>query len=227
MTEKEKAQLRRKWRGWLKKIGNDLGDLLTSNEVFKELGRIVEDNKNIQSPALLHDLIFTNFAHSVAIGIRRLNDQDKRSISLYRLIMDISEHRDVITRKYYISTYRKWMRQNGIADRDFDLFANKNDEVLSAYKLKRDWRKLKNDSDRIKKFVDKWVAHSDLKQRRYKIPTFKDVDNVLNDIDQLFCKYYLLLKRGGLDTCKPILQFDWRKPLRYAWLPTELKEENQ
>lgn len=56
MTEKQKTQLRRKWKRWLKQIGTDLANLLTSNDVFKEIRRMVAKNKQIQSPALIHAL---------------------------------------------------------------------------------------------------------------------------------------------------------------------------
>lgn len=221
LTQSEKRKLRKKWKRWLKKIKDDLGELLTSMDVYTELRAIVAENKKIQSPALLFTWISRNFADSVAIGIRRFNDHNKRSISLYRLIEDVSEHPDAITRKFYTSPYPKWMQEHGLADRDFNKFANKKDNILNPDKLKRDMRKLEGDTDHIRKFVNKWVAHCDLKQRKYKIPTFKDVDNTLRDIDQIFCKYYMLLTRAGMTTCKPALQFDWTEPLKHVWIPKD------
>jgi hypothetical protein len=113
------------------------------------------------------------------------------------------------------------MRELGLADCDFNKFANKKDNILNPYKLKRDMRKLERDTERIGKYVNKWVAHCDLKQKKHKIPTFKDVDNTLRDIDQILCKYYMLLTRAGMTTCKPVLQFDWTEPLKYAWIPKD------
>jgi len=221
LTSEQCTQIRRKWRRWLKRIGDGLGNLLTSNDVFKELRRIVGLNKQIQSPALLHVWISDNFASSVASGVRRLTDHSNKAISLHRLIKDISLHRDVINRQYYVSTYPKWMLDKGLADSDFDKYAR----LLSLPRLKRDLTKLKRDTASIKTFVDKYVAHCDLDQERYKIPTFKDIDNTLQDLDELFCRYYMLLTRGGLNTRKPALQFDWKEPLRHVWLPKNFNKQ--
>lgn len=221
LDPKQCIQIRRKWRRWLKRIGDDLGNLLTSNDVFKELRRIVGLNKQIQSPALLHVWISDNFASSVASGVRRLTDRSNKAISLHRLIKDISLHREAISRQCYVLTYPKWMREQGLADRDFDNYARKGEKLLSPPRLQRDLAKLKRDTARIKVFVDKYVAHCDLDQKRYKIPTFKDIDTTLQDLDDLFCRYYMLLTRGGLNTRKPALQYDWKEPLRHVWLPED------
>lgn len=221
MTMKQKVQLRRKWRRWLKIIGNDLGWLLTSHDIFEEVQKIIKSNKKIQSPNLFYRWIKDNYAARIAVGIRRLVDPDrkyKRAISLYRLIEDISKHPDAINRKYYISQYHKWMQKEGLADSDFDIFGNKRDTLISVYKLNNDMKRLQRETKRIRTFTNKWIAHYDLKGRIRRMPTFKDVDEALKVVDAIFCKYYLLLTRGGMTTRKPVLQYDWKKPLRYAWI---------
>lgn len=117
------------------------------------------------------------------------------------------------------------MREQGLADCDFDNYARKGERLLSLPRLQRDLAKLKWDTARIKIFVDKYVAHCDLDQKRYKIPTFKDIDATLQDLDDLFCRYYMLLTRGGLDTRKPALQYDWKEPLRHIWLPKDFNKQ--
>lgn len=225
LTPEQCTQIRRKWRRWVRRIGDDLGNLLTSNDVFRELRQIVGLNKQIQSPALLHVWISDNFACSVASGVRRLTDRSNKAISLHRLVKEISQHREAISRQCYVSTYPKWMREQGLADSDFNKYARKGKDLLSLPRLQRDLAKLKLDTARIKIFVDKYVAHCDLDQKRYKIPTFKDIDNTLQDLDELFCRYYMLLTQGGLNTVKPTLQFDWKEPLRHVWLPKDFDEQ--
>lgn len=220
MTVKEKAQLRRKWRRWLKRIGNDLGWLLTSRDIFEEVQGIMRSNKKLQIPDLFYRWIKDNYAARVAIGVRRLDDHGKEATSLYRLIKNIAENRQAITRDYFISRYPKWMKEEGFADRDFNKFANKGDKLISLAKLNKDIEKLEEETDRIRRFSNKWIAHCDLKSRIRRLPTFEDVDKALKFIDGTFCKYYLLLTRGGLNTRKPALQYDWKEPLRHPWIDT-------
>ena len=228
MKPKQKVILRRKWRRWLKIIGNDLGWLLTRHDIFEKVQEIMKANKKIQSPDLFYRWIKDNYTARVALGIRRLVDTDKRAISLYRLIGDISHNPQAITRNYYIGRYHnKRLIKESLADADwdFDIFANKRDTLISAYKLNRDMKKLQRETQRIRTFTNKWIAHYDLKGRIRRLPTFKDVDEALKVVDAIFCKYYLLLTRGGMTTSKPVLQYDWKKPLRHPWIEKKQKNE--
>lgn len=218
MTKKEKENLRRKWRKWLLKNGQYLGVLLTSHDVFEEVARIVKTNTKIQSPALYHRWLNNNYLSSVSTGIRRLSDRSRKSLSLYRLIEDMSRHPAVITRDYFTSTYPKWMRKEGLADYDYDRFATKKSNVLSVPRLKKDLSRLKRETARVKTFTDKWIAHLDLDRKKFKRPTYSNISATLKHLDELYCRYYLLLTRGGMTTCKPVLQYDWRTPLRYPWI---------
>ena len=110
------------------------------------------------------------------------------------------------------------MQKEGLAERDFDIFANKGDPLISSYKLNRDMKILQRETQRIRTFTNKWIAHYDLKGRIRRLPTFKDVDEALKVVDSIFCKYYLLLTRGSMTTRKAFLQYDWKKPLRHAWI---------
>lgn len=222
MNAKQKVNIRRKWRRWLERIGDDVGWLLTSHDIFEEIIKILKFNKNIQAPALLHRWMTDNYAARISLGIRRLSDHDKRAISLYRLIKEIGDNPDALTRNWFISKYPKTMRQMKLADSDFANFANKGEIKVSMTKLKRDMKRLEKDTNRIRKFANKWIAHCDINRTSLQVPTYQDVSRALNDVDKLFCKYFLLLTRGGLNTRKPVLQYDWKEPLRHPWI--EMKE---
>jgi hypothetical protein len=218
MTEKEKQNLRRKWKAWVKTIGHDLGNLLISKDIHTEIRRLAAINENIRSPLLFHNWLVNNYVDSISIRVRRLADRDKKSISLYGLIRDILKNKEAITRQYFVSRYPMEMQNYGMADRDFDNFANKKDCLVSKYKLERDMNRLKKDTDRIRVFVNKWVAHCDLERNRFRVPTHKQLNDSLQDIDKLYCKYLMLLTGDGMTTRKPVLQYDWKEPLRHVWL---------
>ena len=221
MTEKHKAKLRNKWRRWLKIIGSDLGDLLTSQDIFNEIQKVFKANKQIQSPTLFYRWMNDNYATRITVGIRRLTDYDRRTISLYRLIQNISENPTALSRAYFVSGYPQWMRDKGSADKDFDQFACRKSKLLSKFKLERDMRRLTNETERLRKFVNKWIAHTDLRQRvqMHKIPNYEDVADALKAVDKIYCKYILLLTRSGARTRKPEIVPDWKEPLRHPWIP--------
>jgi len=225
MTEKQKVQLRQKWKGWLEKIANDLSWLLTSHDIFERVRNIVDSNKRIQSPDLFHRWIIDNYVARVAVGIGRLNDHDSRTISLHRLIKDISENLEAITRDYFVSRYTERMQNKGAGDHDFDTFAEKNSRLISRGRLNDDIDLLDEETRLVKDFRNRWIAHFDLNREIERMPTFGDVDKSLQVIDRIFCKYYLLVDGGGMTTTKPVVQFDWEEPLKYAWINDDQNSE--
>ena len=58
------------------------------------------------------------------------------------------------------------------------------------------------------------------------MPTLENTKKALNDIiDNLFCKYSMLLTGGGLSTRKPTIAYNWKEPLRHPWI--EMAEEEK
>lgn len=219
MAKKKKDELLKKWEEWIEEIMKQLSWLLTGQDFFWGMRNIVEANEKIQLPTALHNWIVDNYVAKVTTGIARLNDHDTRTISLHRLIKEISENPDVITREDYVSGYSDdFLIQSGAADRDFDNFAEKTEQHISSSKLKEDIEILDKKTKIIKDFRDQWVAHFDQNRKIDQLPTFGDVAETLEIIDKIFCKYYMLLTRGGMNTCKPTLQYDWKEPLTHAWI---------
>lgn len=214
----DKKKILKKWNRWLKENERELSWLLTSQDVFKEIGQIYQKNKNIQRPTLFQRFIIYNYADAISSGIRRLADKDKRTNSLYNLIQDISINPNVLTRKDFIRRYPKWMRREGLADRDFDKFSEIGQDQVSVNKLKKDMKSITDASKRIKTHVDKNVAHLDKNRRRFKPLTFSVMDKALQKLDKIYCKYYLLLTGGGMATCEPAIQYDWKEVLRHPWI---------
>jgi hypothetical protein len=226
MTEEQKTKLRQKWGEWLEIIGNELSWLLTGRDFFYGIRKIVESNKKIQSPSALHNWISDNYVAKVTTGIISLTDRHRGTISLYWLIKGISKNREVITRDYYVSEYRdKCLVEIGVADRDFDKFAKRGEQLIRIDKLNNDIKLLDEKTCLIKTFRDQWIAHFDEKRKIKQMPTFGDVDKALDTIDSIFCDYTLLLKRYSPPTRKPVLQYDWREPLRYPWIEITKEEK--
>ena len=220
MTQKERENLRRKWRRRLRKTEQYLSVLLTTHRVFEKVHSIAVSNNQIRSPKLFYNLLRNNYLISITIGISRLGDPDKRSISLYNLIEDIKKHPKAITREYFVSGYRRQDRE--LADSDFNRFANKKNNFLSIRKLHRDLTGLKRALHIVRNFRNKWIAHLDIKRRSYKRPTYNDIAKALKAVDDLWSNYNLLLNRVERSS-EPVLQYDWKEPLRHIWI----KEDEQ
>jgi hypothetical protein len=61
----------------------------------------VAANPKVATPNTLHDWISFNYTHASAIGVRRMTDRDKRSISMVRVLLDIRHDAESITREWH------------------------------------------------------------------------------------------------------------------------------
>jgi len=223
----KKEQLCQKWKSWLDEIGNELGWLLTGRDFFWRLQKIVESNKNIQLPAELHNWIADNYVAKVTTGIVRMTDHHKGTISLYWLIKGIENNPDVITREYFMSQWHnEFLKKMGTADRTFDMFAKVGEQRVDPERLMMDLRNLDEQTCFVKDFRDQWVAHFDSKRKIERMPTFGDVDDALDTIDRVWCKYSLLLTCSAPETRKPAIEPDWEAPLRHRWIEGAEQEES-
>jgi hypothetical protein len=223
--QKGNGEFRKKWKKWIDKIGHDLGDLLISQDIIKEVSQIVASNKRIQSPLFFFTWIRNNYVDSIVVGLGRLNDHDNRTISFHNLIKEIVANPEAITRDYFVSRYEKWMQDVGIANDAFNEFADEGEQFLSKDRLLADLQLLDDETKQIKVFRDQRVAHLDQTPAITQLPTFKDVEYALELLDNIFHKYYKLIDGAGMSTAKPSLNFDWKEPLRYPWIE-KTKEEN-
>jgi len=229
MSPIERNTLLKKWKKWLKVIEFDLGDLLISHEIFTEIQKMHRDNPDIRKPTRFYRWLKQNYSTRLAIDIRRLTDQDrrcKRAVSLYRLIDDIEGNIGAITRKWFSSQYDRRGHDIGLADYDFNEFSRNSHSDIDLDKLERDKKCIEKISDRVKRFADKFLAHHDYKKRIRKIPTFKDADGILQQLDKLVCKYELLLNQGALVSCKPV-SHNWKQPLKKAWIIPQNQIKNR
>lgn len=229
MTAKQKAQLRRKWRRWVEVITRQVINLLVSQYVWQEIGKIIHANPKIQVGSEFYTWIKDNYVAQIGTTIRRLAEPQKKgknykhTVSLYILLEDIAQNPDVISRSYLAkkrySNYPKHARAQ-CAQRDFAIFAEGGATSVSVDKTRKDLKTLKNKTSRIETFVHQWIAHWDSKKRIKRIPTFNEVDEAIRVLEQLTIKYRGLITGSHAATLMPIMP-DWKELLRHAWVEND------
>lgn len=170
MTEKQKAQLRRKWKRWLKEICEQVSRLLVIQHVWQETGEIIKANPKIQVPSLFYDWITANYTVHIGVIIRRLAESKKKwkgpyknTVSLWRLLNDIRKHPEAVSKDYFFKRYNGiHIKQTKVPEREFNKFAEPGAEFISPDKIKKDIEDLKKKTAKIVAYVDKQIAHWDL-----------------------------------------------------------------
>lgn len=214
------SRLRKRWRSWLPAMSADLSHLLGKREIFWELQEIAKENQRILKHGSFFDWMCTNYIAAVTMGVRGFRDQSNDVRSLWRLLYEILENPGVITRRSHRALYRGTPNSPDfdMANLTFDNVAGKGRNVLTQRDIKKDLRDLEDSNDRVRKFANKRIAHRTTPGQLRRPPKFNELDESMNSIDQIFCKYNLLLTASGMSSAFATRQYDWMEVLHEAWI---------
>ncbi|MEK6676844.1 MAG: hypothetical protein AABZ47_14465 [Planctomycetota bacterium] len=211
------ATLNRKWRRWIKLLEDELGTLLDSRHIFRGLKAMVLDNEAIQKPRAFHDWVTRNYCIATWIGIRRLMDEDRRSISVIRLLNDIEKNADYLTKESYVRRYPLHSRKAG--EQSFDRNAGNRVDRLPVTVPQTDRDDLKKRLHRLERFITKRIAHYDIGSDRRAIPSMATVDSALDRLDKILMKYMLLIKGSAPQTAgAESWTFNWTDIFHVPWI---------
>ncbi len=100
---------RKKWITWLHgPIRQEITNMMTDDVLFRTINEarrlaVEQPKRSVEFNALVVDLFDKGFATAQLMAIRRLVDRSSGVISLHRLISDITQKRDLITREAYVA----------------------------------------------------------------------------------------------------------------------------
>lgn len=210
--------LLRRWRRWLPRMSSDITDMLAKREMFWDLQEVAEENPKILDPGSFFDWMCRNYVIAQTVGIRGFIDQRRDSHSLWRMLFEILEHPGVINRARHIRMYRTTPMGKELGHMSFDAVVGKHSRALGQRAIRADMRRLEDASERVRRFVNKRIAHRTNLGEIRRLPKFDEVDMALTVLDEIFCKYNLLLRARGMSTCHATRQYDWREVLWEPWL---------
>jgi hypothetical protein len=195
----------------------DLSELFAKQEIFWDLQEVAKENKNVLAPGAFFDWMCQNHVVAVSVGIRSFVDQRIDSRSLWRMLYEILEHRDSITRDFHVQMYA---RAPGLeyGHRTFDNVVGRGRTTLRERDIRSDLRRIENASERVRRFVNKRIAHRTAPGEMRRLPKFNELDAALTALDEVLCKYNLLLTAQGMDTVKATRQYSWQDVLHAPWV---------
>jgi len=207
-----------KWLKWLERIQDDLHTLGSYQEVFQTIQSAFQENETLHVTSILHEYIPETYAAYSISAIRRQLKTHKDSISLVGLLKDIADSPHVLSREYYKSLYAEspdFLKE--LADSHFTENADTDGPHIDASTVQKDLELIASTGKIIEVYADKVLAHSDKKQPDT-FPRYGDIDKCINVLDEVFCKYYLLLKASNMDSITPTIQGDWKALMRVPWI---------
>src|SRR5258706_5902645 len=83
--------LYKRWTNWLERIRQDIHTLAWDREVWRGFRETVEKSDHFRrTGGALEDWIARHYVAAMAVGVRRQLDTSGRSISLFRLLVELS-----------------------------------------------------------------------------------------------------------------------------------------
>jgi hypothetical protein len=211
-----------KWLRWLKVVHDDIQQLLVKRNIFWEVQDIIKNNKEIQKPSSFYGYLGDTYVAYISIGIRRQVKVDKQSISFARLLSELAATPEVLCRKYYGDLY-KGSTVEDHADRDFDRFCGRDKSYISSNMVLSDLRELNLAASVVEDFADKRIAHHDKRQPKV-LPLFEQVDQCLDTLDRVYCKYHGAFHASAMSSLMPVYQYDWKEIFTLPWLKHERRK---
>lgn len=212
------GRLRRRWIAWLPAMRKDMTDLLGRREIFWQLQDVAKENPRILHQGTFFDWMCRNYIVSMTVGIRSFVDQSKDSRSLWRVLFEMLEHPGAVDRRWHVRMYRNTALGERLGHMTFNRVVGERRECLGPRAIRADLRKMEDATDRVRRFVNKRVAHKTAPGEFRRIPRFNEVDAALDVLDEVLVKYNLLLTGEGRSTLHATRQYDWREVLRQPWI---------
>lgn len=207
-----------KWVSWQETISQDLIRMHGSREIYNDYLKIVTQNKKVESEGVLfHNWVIDNYVTFIAMTIRRQADDNSRHhdvISLAKLIKDIGDHPEELTRKWYISLYKEQSdHSKSVADESFTKLAGSGDYFDPQIAID-DLATLHEASKKVTDLATLSIAHY-TKKFLPKL-TFDEVNSCIDTFRELVQKYILLLTASS-NAITPVMD-RWQGIFTEVWI---------
>jgi hypothetical protein len=205
------------WQKWSERIGQDVIHLLGHRKIYKSYAELLDLNPDVvKNGGLFHQWINETYITSVAMGIRRQLDTDKDVISLLKLIRDIKNNPNDLTRDWHISLYKSNLDddiKNAIANETFTKHAGAGN-IIDIKILEEDEKKLLQLADKITLYADRAIAH----RSKSAIPqvTYGEVEQCIDALRDI-AQRYILIFTAGYNLMEPEIIDYWESIFSMPW----------
>jgi hypothetical protein len=234
-----------KWGRWIDHgISSDVFTMHLERYAWRRLEEIVSDNAELKdTESYIWEFLFDTYTKTQAAAVRRQADTDPQAASLGRLICDIAETPELLSRDFWLGL---WSERDDDAhwrqvaeDAWAKQYAGEIGDHLDPAIPEADLAELRDGSKKVRDYVDQHVAHMDARTIRsgdgpptgappdaptktgQELPTLNEVHDAIDLVGHLFRKYANLLTAATWTDLVPALQHDWEAVFREPWIRSE------
>jgi hypothetical protein len=206
---------RQRFAGWIadwESLRNDVHVLFVCREVFTALDEELFRSQRAGTQLILEKFLRPMYFDAQSVRLRRLADNDKRTVSFRRLLLDMVSHCDVLSRDRYLATMLEPERADEqrirFANRLFDQLAGTGADFVDPAILNSFAEELERDVQKVSHCVDQYVAHRD----RAAEPPIRwgDLDQAVNNLGDHYSRIGSYLT-GAHHVAEVIIEPGWRR----------------
>jgi hypothetical protein len=170
-------QMFAKWRDWVKSLLRSFQDVIIFRQIANGFEASMKSYEG-QSPYWNNIVgwIAINYAANMASSIRRLSDTDKQALSLRGLLESMKKNAFLITPEN-CAKYCKHVRIEGPPDK------------IIVEALDCDIELIRIHTKSVHDFVDKYIAHYDLKCHTIRLPSHHEFDVAIDTLHKVYRKW--------------------------------------
>jgi hypothetical protein len=210
-------RLWRRWRRDIVLIEESVRDLVIDDHLFRSSMEILNKNDRMLVRGQTgHQWILRTYGRNVVVGIRRMLDSDRRSLSLVNLLRQVGAHNRVLCLQRFTRSYLRYRHdregwretaqhefQDLVGDQEF---ITKRQVRADLAQLARHWRKLE-------RVTHKRIAHYEPRRRIGKEPLWSDIHGAIEALERMVIRYLWLLRQ--VDMRRGLLPFEYRQGGRF------------
>jgi AbiU2 len=204
LAAEREARLSR-WTGYVETIKHQVWELHHHRALWREMRQALLAASPEETTFLDHYARL--YGERQLIALRRLVDTDSRTISLARLLTELSEHPATMTRGRHVELWsipadptdvrHEWLTKD--ANESFDPYADGDGDNVDPGQVAKDLDAWKSTCQKIKKIVDKRIAHFEaVDDTAIPTATYDDLDRAIDDVGKFISKYTLLFTASSI-----------------------------
>ena len=212
-----------KWVKWLDRINDDITMLHADRQIWREMMNLLQAKEQIPEREFMMSWITQQSVAALAMGIRRQRDKRTDVISLARLLQEIKDNPDVLTRDRFVEqtcvpSDDEYLRS--AMHKTFDRWADGDGANVSPELIQERIDQLDSAVEKIVHHVNKKFAHTDEGEPPTGF-TYGELDKAMKEIGDLLVDLHLLLTCASLTSADPTIQVPWRRAFVMPWLPDD------
>lgn len=198
-----------KWQRWLDgRILDEVVGMHFLRVVYRNVTEIVTENDDLPN-SVFWDYFRETYAISQSMSVRRQAEKGSRVSTLGRLIAEIAEHPEAVTRSSWLASLA------GPDAGGFDRYASADGSRLDPAIPAADLAKLEEAASDVKNYVDQYLAHSDARPKPVGL-TFPELEAAMDIVGDLYRRYSVILTAKDR-AAEPLLDPSWLAVFRQPW----------